>query len=93
MAETFRRMQEAIWVKATAFCAWNLPTLWTAGERRQESERRWVVPIILRYPDGHEGKLGEMTFDAHRQEFTLLTDRAALAERARIVALSEPRRV
>jgi hypothetical protein len=75
-------------VKAAAFCAWNLPTLWTAGEPRQESDRRWVVPIMLRYLDGHEGMLGEMTFDAQRQEFTLLTDKAALAERARIVASS-----
>jgi hypothetical protein len=83
-----RRKQEEIWEKAAAFCAWNLPTLWTADEPRQETDRRWIVPIILRYPGGHEGKLGEMAFDEERQEFTLLGDKAALAERARVVAAS-----
>jgi hypothetical protein len=82
--------QEEIWEKAVAFCAWNLPTLWTAGEPRQETDRRWIVPIILRYLDGYEGCLGEMTFDDHRQVFTLVTDKATLAKRARLVASSRP---
>ena len=84
------RKQEEVWEKAAAFCAWNLPTLWTAGEPRQETDRRWIVPIMLRYLDGYEGKLGEMAFDEPRQEFTLLTDKATLAERARAVAASRP---
>ncbi len=85
-----RRKQEAIWKKATTFCAWNLPTLWTAGEPRQESDRRWIVPIILRYSDGHQGQLGEMAFDEQRQEFSLMADKTDLAERARILAASRP---
>lgn len=85
-----RRKQEEIWEEAAAFCAWNLPTLWTAGEPRQESDRRWIVPIMLRYLDGYEGKLGEMAYDKQRQEFTLLTDKVTLAERARVVAASRP---
>jgi len=81
-----------IWEKAVAFCVRNLPTLWTAGEPQQEpgSAIRWIVPIVLGYPDGYEGKLGEMAWDEQRQEFTLLTDKDLLAERARMVASSRP---
>jgi hypothetical protein len=78
--------QQEIWEKAAAYCVRHLPTLWTAGEPRQETPQAWVVPIILRYPDGHEGTLGEMAWDGRRQEFTLLTSRAVLSERARVVA-------
>lgn len=84
------QQQERIWEKAVGFCAWNLPTLWTAGEPRQESGGRWLVPIILRYLDGYEGHLGDMVFDEQRQEFILIADKATLAERARIVASSRP---
>jgi len=74
--------QVEIWEKAVVYCVWHLPTLWTAGEPRQETERRWIVPILLCYPDGFEGQLGEMTYDDERQEFTLLSDKAASAERS-----------
>lgn len=82
--------QVLVWEKAAAFCVRNLPTLWTAGEPRREpgSAIRWLVPIVLRYLDGQEGKLGEMVFDEQRQEFTVLTDRGTLVERARLVAAS-----
>ena len=82
--------QERIWEQAAAFCVRRLPTLWTAGEPRREPEPpgRWIVPIVLRYPDGHEGVLGEMAFDEQRRDFTLLTERAVLSERAREVAAS-----
>lgn len=88
--EPLGRKQQEIWQKAIVFCVWNLPTLWTAGEPRQEARKRWIVPIVLRYLDGYEGNLGEMMFDEQRQVFTLLTDKASLAERARIVAASRP---
>ena len=80
--------QERIWEQAAAFCVRRLPTLWTAGEPRREPQPpgRWIVPIVLRYPEGHEGTLGEMAFDEQRQDFTLLTERAVLSERAREVA-------
>ena len=67
-----------------------MPTLWTAGEPRQDAQERWIVPIVLRYPDGYEGSLGEMVWDEPRQEFTLLSDRATLADRARLIASSRP---
>jgi hypothetical protein len=82
--------QEEIWEKAAAFCVRHLPTLWTAGEPRRQSRQGWVVPIILRYPDGYEGILGEMAWDGLRQAFTLLTERTILSERARRVAASRP---
>src|SRR5262245_62299483 len=68
------REQEEIWEKAAAFCVRRLPTLWTAGQPRREAETpgRWIVPIVLRYPDGHEGMLGELAFDESRQEFIFL---------------------
>jgi hypothetical protein len=75
-----------IWEKAAAFCVRHLPTLWTAGEPRQQSPQTWIVPIVLRYPDGYEGTLGEMAWDGQRQQFILLTDRAVLSERARLLA-------
>jgi len=77
-----------IWEKAAAFCVRHLPTLWTAGEPRQEPGGKWIVPIVLRYPDGFEGTLGEMAFDKQREQFTLLTERAVLSERARCLASS-----
>ena len=79
-----------IWENALAFCVRHLPTLWTAGEPQREpgSATRWIVPIVLGYPDGYEGKLGEMAWDEQRQEFTLLTDKHLLAERARMIAAS-----
>ena len=75
-----------------AFCVRHLPTLWTAGEPRRApgSATRWIVPIVLCYPDGYEGTLGEMAWDEQHQEFTLTTDKAVLAERARMVASSRP---
>ena len=81
-----------IWEQAVAFCVRHLPTLWTAGEPQREpgSATRWIVPIVLGYPDGYEGKLGEMAWDELRQEFTVLTDKDQLAERARMVASSRP---
>ena len=81
-----------IWEQAVAFCVRHLPTLWTAGEPQREpgSATRWIVPIVLGYPDGYEGKLGEMAWDEQRQEFTVLTDKDRLAERARMVASSRP---
>jgi hypothetical protein len=82
------REQEALWEQAAAFCVRNLPTLWTAGEPRRESEGRWIVPIVLRYPDGYEGILGEMAWDEKPQAFTLLTAREVLSERARSIASS-----
>jgi hypothetical protein len=82
------RKQEEIWEQAAAFCVRNLPTLWTAGEPRRESEGRWIVPIVLRYPDGYEGALGELAWDEKPQEFTLVTPRESLSERARSLASS-----
>jgi hypothetical protein len=82
------REQEEIWEQAAAFCVRHLPTLWTAGEPRLESQGRWIVPIVLRYPDGYEGILGEMAWDEKLQAFILLTARDVLSERARSVASS-----
>jgi hypothetical protein len=80
--------QEQVWEKAAAFCVRHFPTLWTAGEPRQDGQNRWFVPIVLRYPGGYEGTLGEMTWDEQRQDFVLLTDRAGLSERAGLIASS-----
>jgi hypothetical protein len=82
--------QQEIWEKAAAFCVRRLPTLWTAGEPRQQAPQEWIVPIVLRYPDGYEGVLGEMAWDGPRQAFTLLTERNILSERARLVAVGRP---
>jgi hypothetical protein len=84
------REQQDVWEKAAAFCVRHLPTLWTAGQPRQDAGGGWVVPIVLRYPDGYEGTLGEMAWSAERQQFTVLTDRAALSERARSIAAARP---
>ena len=84
--------QVHIWEKAVAFCVRHLPTLWTAGEPRRQPgpAERWIVPIVLCYPDGFEGRLGEMAWDEQSQEFTILTERTVLSERARTVAASRP---
>jgi hypothetical protein len=82
--------QQEIWEKAAAFCVRNLPTLWAAGEPRQQAPQEWIVPIVLRYPDGYEGTLGELAWDGVRQAFTLLTKKTILSGRARLVAASRP---
>src|SRR5207244_9577690 len=88
--ERLSQKQKQLWENAIVFCVRNLPTLWTADEPRRETTGRWIVPIVLCYPDGFEGKLGEMAWDELRQDFTLLTDKASLAECARMVAFSRP---
>ncbi len=92
-AQPLSRQQEEIWEKAVAYCVRQLPTLWTAGAPQPPagSGTHWIVPIVLCYPDGYEAKLGEMVFDEQAQDFTLVTDKPTLAERARIVAASRPR--
>jgi hypothetical protein len=86
--KTLSPRQVEIWEKAVAYCVRQLPTLWTVGEPKHEPVRGWIIPIVLCYPDGFEGELGEMAYDEEHQEFTLLSDKATLAERARVVAAS-----
>lgn len=70
--------------KAAAYCVLHFPTLWTAGLPHWEpAKRRWIVPVVVRYPTGDECELGELAFD--RREFTLLTSRDKMAARARTI--------
>ena len=68
--------------KAAAYCVLHFPALWTAGMPKWEpAARRWVVPIVIRYPTGDERTLGEMAYDG--RAFSALTPREEMARLAR----------
>jgi hypothetical protein len=70
--------------KAAVYCVLHFPTLWTARLPRWDAAaRRWVVPVVVRYPTGDEGELGDLAFDGH--SFTLLTTHEEMARRARAI--------
>ena len=71
--------------KAAIYCLFHYPSLWTAGlPRWNDAEQRWTIPVILRYPTGHEAELGQLAFDG--KEFTPLTERPVMDERARTLS-------
>ncbi len=69
------------------------PMLWTVAgireEKAEDSSRRWIIAVNLRYPTGFEGYLGDLVFDGTR--FTELTDLERMRERARQIA-ADPER-
>ncbi len=78
--------QDSICAKAATYCLMHFPTLWTVGTARKTAtdKHSWIITVVLRYPTGHEGELGELLFDG--KNFTPLTARPLMDERARKIA-------
>jgi len=81
----FTDEEQSILRDAMCYCLWHFPMLWTTGGIREapgeNGFRRWIIPVYLRYPTGHEGYLGDLRYDG--KQFTELTDRGLMRERAR----------
>ena len=64
------------------------PMLWTVAgireEKGDESSRRWIIAVHLRYPTGFEGYLGDLLYDGAR--ITELTDLELMRQRAAQIA-------
>ena len=64
------------------------PMFWTVAgireERGDDSTRRWIIAVHLRYPTGHEGYLGDLAYDGTK--IAELTDLALMQERAKKIA-------
>jgi hypothetical protein len=84
------RNEEEILRRAQAFLLFEAkrPILWTVAGIREEKgsdgSRRWVMAVNLRYPTGHEGYLGDLSYDG--TEFTQLTDLGLMQQRAEEIA-------
>jgi hypothetical protein len=59
-------------------------------EERDQGSRRWILTVILRYPTGFEGEIGDLLYDG--QEFTFLTPPEVRKARARKIA-EDPERI
>lgn len=86
---------ERIISAAATYCLLHFPMLWTTGElpeerRGEDGSRQWIIRVYLRYPTGHEGYLGDLLYDG--KEFTQLTDRETMLERAKQIA-ADPERM
>lgn len=80
---------ERIISAAATYCLLHFPMLWTTGGlpeegRAENGSRQWIIRMYLRYPTGHEGYLGDLLYDG--KEFTELTDRQLMLERATKIA-------
>jgi hypothetical protein len=53
-------------------------------EEPVQGSRRWIITVMLRYPTGFEGEIGDLLYDG--QEFTFLTPPEVRKERARRIA-------
>jgi hypothetical protein len=49
-----------------------------------------IITVMLRYPTGHEGYVGDLLYDG--EEFTFLTERSVMDERIRRIA-DDPERL
>lgn len=82
--------EDRITQKAAVYCLLHFPHLWTAGNARRDAaaagQACWIVPVVLRYPTGFGGEIGLLSYDEAKDEFTVLTDREAMRERARALA-------
>ncbi len=69
------------------------PILWTVAGIREEKgsdgSRRWIIAVHLRYLTGHEGYLGDLSYDGTK--FTQLTDPDLMQQRAQEIA-DDPQR-
>jgi len=52
--------------------------------------RVWIITVTLRYTTGHEGYIGDLLYDG--EEFTFLTEKSVMDERARKIA-DDPERM
>lgn len=90
----FTEEEQFILRDAMCYCLHHFPMLWTTGGLREEpgknGSRRWIIPVYLRYPTGHEGYLGDLLYDG--KQFTELTDREIMRERAKQIA-ADPDRI
>src|SRR5258708_36311344 len=59
-------------------------------EERDQGSRRWILTVILRYPAGFAGEIGDLRYDG--QEFTFLTPPAGRKALARKIA-EDPERI
>src|ERR1700722_6014041 len=86
--------EENIIQEAACYCLHHFPMLWTTGGLPEERlandhSRQLTIRVFLRCPTGHEGYLGELLYDG--KNFTELTDRKIMRERAKTVA-ADPER-
>lgn len=90
----FTEEEQLILREAMCYCFEHFPLLWTTGGIREEpganGSRRWIIPVYLRYPTGHEGYLGDLGYDG--KQFAPLTERAVMRERAEQIA-TDPERM
>jgi hypothetical protein len=82
-------------IKASCYCFDHFPWLWTIGSVPEErvgddGSRQWTIQVYLRYPTGFDGYLGDILYDG--KEFTELTDRETMRERAKKIA-ADPERL
>jgi hypothetical protein len=72
--------------RAAVFCLDHFPTLWTAGLPVEQARGGWIIPVVIRFPTGHEAELGQLSFDG--ATFERLTSLELMSERAREAAAS-----
>src|SRR6266852_6472177 len=93
-AREFTDEEQSILREAMCYCLQHFPMLWTTGGMREDpwenGSRRWILPVYLRYPTGHEGYLGDLRYDG--KQFTELTDQEVMRERAKKIE-SDPERM
>lgn len=68
--------------------------LWTPRDLPEEctgenGSRQWIIHVYLCYPTGFNGYLGDLLYDS--KEFSQLTDREIMRERAKQIA-ADPER-
>lgn len=78
--------QEAVMRKTIQYTLRKLGHLLVPGTPTASGNGKWVVPLIYRSCVGPDGEVGAIAYDEQRDEFTLLTDRAAMDERIRPLA-------
>ncbi len=74
-------------MKAMAWIVDHLPDRYCAGEPRFDVHAlNWRVPILLSYPNGQGGEVGELKFDARTQELDEHTALDEIRARGRQIA-------
>jgi hypothetical protein len=53
-------------------------------KQQDEGDPRWIITVTLRYPTGHEGYVGDLSYNGHA--FTFLTEESRIEERVRLIA-------
>jgi hypothetical protein len=79
-----KKEDESILQAATIHLIRKVGGLFVATEVREERKEvgpRWIITVTLRYPTGHEGYVGDLSYDG--KNFTMLTEDSVIDERVR----------